>query len=652
MPGDYSSQQAAQQIGSDPRSMLPLRVAGSMQAWSTPAHKVGTTGSVYSYGGTPAISGTTVVGHRNLIHNGYAAHAVGSRSTLQGTSLTLLLGGGLYDVLTAKEAGAQVVTNLYDTSTAYALMNNGEAVFQATLGALYGASNEIFTVAGTVDTVTNGTANITGLGTLWTTSIIPGYAYVTSMAIARPGDVIRITQGANIFFHRIVSITSPTAMTIFPPWQGTTAGPGAGLAYQIGRTGYGSYSRVVSIFNSTSNTFFNYYAGNLRTPSTLPGTIECFTTNSTGTASSHFMCPQTSAALDIAANDIAYYKGFLLYGANSAIAWSVAGFPTSFVTAFGATDFPAGNITVVDNGDQFQTFEFIGDQLVALFRNGAWLVNPTGSVPEFNFYKLSEPIGASILTTISPEVLTDLTLLRPSCSARASVFYVSKTGLMELNGNVAQEVSQPVKVLTAIQNTIFGTPTWEPSTESIILYSKSQTSNLVYTIPTKSWSILDPSAWASGTAVGLTGDVGPGAGKLFAFFRFGAGYWDSGIGSICAVDGRTGGIATSTGLSSTSWQWASPVQIGGDSIDGFTFGGFQVEGLGLQSNATWTLYGGQDPYSLVVRDTGTIGANPQTDRLLYGSKIQDAFWAIVLAGTQTVQLVGANVYEGRAGRGR
>lgn len=639
----YSSAEAKGQIESDPRQMLPVRTTGSMYAWGTPAHKIGTAGSAYTYNGSPnSLPGVVVGGHTNLIHNGTAAHAVGNPSALTGGAtgpFTLLLGGGFYNVLTTKAAGSFIVANPVDISTLYFLNYNGEFVFRGTSGALYGAANEVFTSPGTV-TAANGSNVIVGAGTTFTTSNIPGYAYVLSKAIPQVGDMIRIVQAGVSYYHRIVTITSAVDMTIYPVYQG--AG-GAGLTYDLRRDGFGSYSRTVSIFDGTS-TYYNYYAGNSRSFA-VPGTIECVTSTF-----AHFTCPQTSAGLDVKAEDIAYYKGFLLYGAGSSISWSVAGFPTSFATGFGATDFPAGNITVVDNTDFFVSFEFIGDQLVALFFNSVWLVNPTGSVPEFNFYRLAEPVGANPLWGTGVEVPQDMIKFRPSCSARASVFYVSRTGLMELDGNVATNVSEPVSEIGQVL--VNGTPTWESMTQSVILRrAGDELDNFVYTIPTKSWSATDYGLITTQGGAGLTGTVISSFGRTAQFVRFGAAMWRSEDQQLVTVDGTIGGIEAGHAGATIAWKWATPVLSLGDDYDGFKFGGFQAEGQNV-ANSTFTVYAGRTPYTLAIWDTGTIGADPQTNRNLYGAKTDAPFVAVTLSGTHWVQLVGINIYDSRAARGR
>ena len=104
------------------------------------------------------------------------------------------------------------------------------------------------------------------------------------------------------------------------------------------------------------------------------GTIQAVAFHVGGGANAkHYMSPQTvdgsgsPIAPDIQADDLIYYKGFILYGAGSAIGWSAAGAPN--VLPFKDTDFPAKNVSVIDPTSYFITFESLGDQLIAFFSN-------------------------------------------------------------------------------------------------------------------------------------------------------------------------------------------------------------------------------------------------------------------------------------------
>jgi len=165
--------QSRVQIAADPRRMLPIRVAGPMYDWGTPAHTIGLSGAAYSYNGSltvPSPAGIELFGLSNMIHNGTAAHAIG-KINFEAGPITLNLGGvGFYDVIASEGINSQIISNQFTSNTQYTLMSNGEAAYRQTLAANYGASNELFTSAGTISQVTNGSTAILGAATLFTTA--------------------------------------------------------------------------------------------------------------------------------------------------------------------------------------------------------------------------------------------------------------------------------------------------------------------------------------------------------------------------------------------------------------------------------------------------------------------------------------------------
>ena len=380
------------QVYAGPTSFIPIWAAGPMYT-AAAAQLLGASGSAYRYG-TTKVGGTT-----NMLSNGnYLYPAIGPLQLPEGGSVdvTLLLGGlgaGNYDA-TTNARHSMVVTypnNNGLLGTSSFIFANGEFASYATsttVGANgYGARSEAFTTAGTVS-ATNGLNTITGAGTSFlTAALATAYAYTPSLNRPLVGDIIEIDQGGLSAYYRIASITDGTHLTIFPTFQGSTA---AGLAYAIRRTGYGSWCRPVIASLGSGNSSIIYYAGNVLTNQVIGingfpagfGTIEAISLSG---GNLHFMCPQNSANQDIQAVDVAFYKSYMLYGAGSTIGWSVAGFPTSLTTAFGATDFPAGNISAPFVNDCFVAFEYIADQLVAILRNSIWLIVPTGGVPEVFF---------------------------------------------------------------------------------------------------------------------------------------------------------------------------------------------------------------------------------------------------------------------------
>jgi hypothetical protein len=649
--------QSRYSVAGDPRKAIPIYAAGTMDV-SSPPHLIGLKGSAYKYGSQ--IMG----GHRNMIHNGGEAHSCYNPAS-PGTVMSLVLGLNTDGISALQQgglgtsgAGHVVITSTqFPTLTSYTLDAFGEMIYQATLGASgqFGAIKETFTIAGTVSQVTNGSPTITFAGTtLTTSSLTASYTYTPSKTLIQPGDVLAVTQGATVYYHRIKSVDLNTQLTVYPNWGGTSAGPGAGLGFSVYRTGYGSYSRVVQVFNSANGKFYCYYAGNSRDTTNF-GTIECYVLPD----NTHFMAPQTTAPLDITADDVILYKGYLLYGAGSTINWSAVGFPNAF--PFSATDFPASNITVIDNSDQFVSFEQIGDQVIAMFRNSLWLVYPTGSLPEFNFYRLPEPTGVNQTLGFNIGNLSSTIYLRqrPTTTGRASVFYISKAGLMISQGGPSQHLSETVDAYWGTNNSSTNALSWEPVTDSVIWGAAA--TNLLYTVPTQSWSFLDVS-FRTGNMMGYTAEVKSSNGLLAqSFRRFGPGFWDSTTQTIIFMDATAGGIdigqpGTTTTLNTFGWN--SPLVNLSDHYDDFIFGGFRPE-MRLSGSFTWEIWGGSNPYNMMLRQTGVVdGLSTQSARTLFGKKIDDAFVGIRIYGSgsstgfataQWAGLVGVNIYDAGTG---
>lgn len=646
--------QSRMMVEGDPRSAIPLHASGTMDV-SSPPHLIGLKGSAYKYGAT------VMGGARNLIHNGGEAHSCYNPTDL-GTQLSLTLGLSTDGVsaLTQGTFGLSgqghvgVVSTQFPTTSTYVLDAFGEMVYQSTIGSSgqFGAIKEVFTIAGTVSQVTNGSTTITFTGTtLTTSSLTAAYGYTPSKTTIQKGDIIAVTQGAVVYYHRIASINTNTNITVYPAWGGTTQGPAAGLGFSVYRTGYGSYSRVVQVYNSTNGKFYCYYAGNSRDIQNF-GTVECYVLPD----NTHFMCPQTTAALDVVADDVIMYKGFLLMGAGSAITWTAVGFPNAF--PFSATDFPASNITVIDNSDHFISFEQIGDQVIAMFQNSLWLVYPTGSLPEFNFYRLPEPIGVNQTSGLNVGAMSTAVYLRqrPTCTGRASVFYLSKAGLMISQGGPSQHLSETVDAFWGSGSNQTNALSWEPITDSVIWGSGGQ--NLLYTAPTQSWSVLDVS-FRTGNMIGLTAEVKSTNGLLFqSYRRFGPGFWDSTTQTIVLMDATPGGIDVgnpSFVTSASVWGWSSPIANLSDEYDSYVFGGFRIEGRGPSSisvGISWEVWGGATPYTMLLRDSGTVTQATANARSLLSKRQDDAFIAVKLSGSgnsQWIGLTGVSLYDAGSG---
>ena len=599
-------------------------------------------------------------GIQNMIANGDSLFAYGGygggNDILSPVALRLGVSGtsGGNVLSSLNEYGYVWATQRLDAGSHYSYFCNGEACYQDTnaTSSQLGASSETFKPTATTVTVTNGSPTVTASGnafgsgdaTLINATPPPGtnYGYTPSLNQVMPGDLILITDGANKYFHRVTNVISRTVLTIYPNYAGTG---GAGKSYSLYRTGYGSYSRIVPIYNSSNGLFYNYYAG-LYASNTFPGTIQCFTREASGAASSsHFTCPQNGASQDIKAADIVYYKSYLLYGYGSTVSWSVAGFPTSFTTGFGSTDFPATNVTVVANDDQFISFELVGDQLIAFFKNSIWEVQATGSVPEFNFYRIPEPVGALLWSTAATQT-NYLVYRRPTVSARNSVYYHSHTGLMQLSGRQTQNVATPAVRATWQQ---LGNETmnpglfWEPSTNTVwSTVPKSTNSSdygFVYNADANTWQIYDS---ANSTATS-SGQIVRGTSALPTVDNFGVFFYDGSGEKIRQLD-PTVGAPYAVGLGTAKWVWRTPIVSTGDEYGGFLIAGFQLDGN--YGSASFTVYAGKTPYIMSSVQTGTV--TQSGNRVLFGRKLDDAFVQIEFSGNTWATISACNLYpEGR-----
>lgn len=640
-------------IDDDPRRILRIPVGGLKDRQFYPVLGLAG-GSPDTLNGSLA-AGFTNVGLRNVLVTPSGAFAYAGPGEYAGNTVSLVFGDGVYDQMLTEYSGRIITLDFPDGVIDRVVFNNGSMVYRQTTNANFGASRELWPASqmpGTVDTVTNGSAAIVGLATTWSTAALDGagtaYAYKPSKDLLQPGDFIIIVQGAKNYRHRIVTITDPTHMTIYPVWQGTSAGPGAGLAYSILRDGYGSYSRVVPILNTTNNHWYLYYAGNWFARGAPYGTIECVEFSSNFATFAHYTCPQTSAPLDVQAVDVALYKGYLLYGAGTSVSWSVVGFPTSFTTGFGATDFPAGNTTVVQLDDEFVAFGNLGEELIALFRKSVWRIVPTGVAPptgsEFNFFKIPEVLGASTDTQFALGTGTFLRQ-RPCKSARNAIYYNSAEGLTRLSGSGVEKVSYDVDVLSvnlpASQSC--SQVTYEPMTDSVFWHSGKE-HGLALCYPTKAWSLIDlggSTGWSGAPANDvniirfLTGDIGTS--RYFATRSFTMGYWDWTDNKIKFINQETGGIGnflTTAAPVLGMWVWTTPVLSLGDAPESFRVGGMAFEGMNASgSSVTVQCWGGNNPLALKDRGKVLLVGPTQATRLRFGKKMDDPYVAFTIYGT-------------------
>jgi hypothetical protein len=599
-------------IEGEPFAAVPITIGGTVS--NTPAHEIGLSGGAYRYGGT------VVNGTKNLIPISNA-HA-----TLPPFSANF----GSYSFDLGKVAGTnspfhcplQTLNTRYLYQVNATMMSDGEVIGNGTP-----AGNEIFTTAGTV-TITNGNATITGSGTAWTTNTLAAtYAYTPALNAIQRNDVIQVTHPTSgTVYYRIKTVTDATHLVVFPTPAETTA---SGCAYTILRTGYGSYSRVVPITEADGTIWF-YYAGmQYFSPYPLYPTLMAFNASASPT---HQMGPT-----GIQAADIAYYKSYLLYGYGSSIGWSVPGFPTTF--PFASADLPASSITVITAGseDRFISFEYLGDQLIALFMKSIWIVqqNPGQTQANaFSFYKLPEVQGtlseftnknyADVATTWAGD---DLALSRPSCSADGAVYYLSAGGVMELTGTSgANSISSDVDDILPHAGTIH----WDQVTDSLIVEQFSDPM-FVYSRPSKAWYL---STWKK--AFG-TSDNTSSAEMVSRSLRWT--YYDGTSIKGTLTTGSSSVLDRPYASPTDAWSWASPIVNLSDIYPQFTTGGLRIdcEAPGLTTaNITISVYGGRSPYSMLQQGSSftynaAIGTPSARDMINF--KVDFPFVAVTLSGT-------------------
>jgi len=675
------------QIDAGATPCIPVWATGSLVS-AVPAHLMGLEGTAWEYGGLLVDTGA-----RNLFSNGEVVHPLltPSESAELGVSprVSLILGGGVYRADGFNPAiGFNLLPAPYALVSSYSagelsqvnMIVSGEFIELATDATFYGAAAEEFNQApaSTVDVV-NGDFNVAGNGTTWTTDTLfgPYGTYTPVLNRIVEGDLIGIGSAGSRQWYRITLVTSPTAMTIWPAYQGTTA---VNQDYKILRTGYGSMSRIVYIPDDANDTIWAYYAGNRGHRGTTGddrvghGRIEA------RKLGGHVMAPIGVDGSDVpvagskqSANDVAYYKGFLLYGAGRAVGWSKAGFPQAF--PFGPDDFPTANISVLEPSGDFVSFEFLGDQLVAIFTDGMWLVQATGIVPEFAFYRLPEPTGALISRQLDPQIgpatgpgaVTRLAYGRPTCSGRSSIFYLSAEGLMQLAGGVAVCVSEPVGNLNYFllgQQTagVQAVPnlSWEPGRDIVFCAPRRFTNDfLIYMVGLKSWHRL-ALQMTGGTIlpVGITAGVFPKGGPVPRALSYGYISAES-VGTIARVqtidwEVSPGDVLNVTATAGTSggWLWTSPIIDLSQIYANFKFGGFLVMARASRALTppvllTWNVWAGSSPYNLSRRQTATLDytfGSPDSRQLL-GAVQDDPYIAITLQGLRWVELAGVLVFS-------
>ena len=677
-PGGYPISRF--QIAGDPSEFYPIWAAGSLDAMA-PAFLQDNRGGAYRYG-----AGSVLGGVQNMISDGTVLRSIigGVDPFPLNPDISLILAAfnaGALDQITGNVVpnqrvilAANPVPGLPYSVTPFVLAN-GEFAFQPTNASGYGAVSETFSFAAATLSVTAGSNTVTSTlaNAFGSASTLPGYGYTPGNNSPGVGDLILINQGGTIYSYRICACPGGgTTATIAPAWQGTTA---AGLAYTIIRTGYGSWSNVVRLFvplpGPPAITTLNlYYAGQDFGPaSTLVttgqnawGTINCIQIGNGPIK--HFMAPQTSAPATAFAVDVEYYKGFLLYGAGPGISWSVAGFPSSNTTAFGATDLPALNTSAFNTSGNFYKFARIGEQVLAIFDDSIWLVQATGSVPEFAFYRLPGICGAAPKIIPDPVINVGGSGLNnqifgcalSSVSGPDSAYYQAPGGSKRISGLTQERLGQKIESIFASAPS--GANNWTTTTYDDAfggLFSNGN-SGLLFTPDTASWSFVNTGAGTFALSAGEWN--APTFGR--AIRNLNLTWWkNKRIQRLLLNDSGFENTEPTAATVIPNWIWASPIISVGDAYE-FIYGGFRIlaraalAAVGLV-NLTWSVYGGASPYAMVLKEgplTVDYSAGTPSARDVVGTKQDDAFLGFVLTGTNYIELAGIWLYNANSKRGR
>lgn len=611
------------------------------------AHEGGLDGSVYQWRG--AAAGTR--GFQNLVRK------FGSVFPLYDNSVSNLVG----DLLLASGTANEAVTTRYglmfgegnDNGSIYYAAFGGEFIGAFTNTTNYGARWEDLTVAGTVST-TIGSPLLVGVGTNFTTAPLTGpYAYTPSFNVPREGDVIGVGAAGSRIWYRIVSITGATTLTIYPNAVTLTAG----VPYVIRRTGRGSYSRVFRL-NVGGQAFF-YYAGNVQARfdvGTFPGTVEAvadFPPVSNGSRT-HWMAPETVDALGAPtgfapqALDVAWFKGYILYLTPTGVGWSRPGGPSGAAgTAFGTLDFPAQNVSAFAPNDQGVSFEFLGDQLIAIFENSLWLVQATGSKPDFTFYRLAEPSGCLFTSRVTGLDYPTVEWGRPTAAGRGAIYYIGAEGVMKNEGATSTCISAPVASHPAMSPTDPVNLSFDPGLDLLqVRTSIVPADTLVYQPDLDAWCELQ---WTTGGTNRLGMTFGPGfytsdlaSSPSRRPARFTYGYYDQVTGRIhrSIYNPATGQEAVTLG---DGFLWRSPLVNLPKEYPGFQLAGVIIDARGpAAASLAWQLVGGNSPYSVRQIDAGTFlyETGFETFKRSLGAKTDFSYVGVRLSGTGWIELSG------------
>jgi len=670
----------------DPSNDIRITPGGMVSA--IPAHLIGLRGS------TPYRDNAALVnGFANLVSlNGQTAVPFANTPSDSFTfgSGSLLLGGpspGSFDCVDVARQNllSQIMSANDETSLVKSIpVFNSEGILQATAAMVYGAYQEPFVKSGTGVTVTAGSNVFAGNGgTTWNVDLLlGGYgipAANLSLNLILPGDVIGVNNAAGTArtWFRILAVPAAAAMTVFPTPTAGNPAIGANRDYIILRTGYGGYSRGVAI-QRPDLFFYFYYAGTAynfgaANGSNGHGVLQAFKFSA---ANTHQMAPETVDALGVTtgfppiADDVAYYKGFLLYGADTAVSWSRGGFP--FGLGFTTTDFPASNITVVDPTSRFVSFEYLGDQLIAIFEESIWLISATGSIPEFAFYRLPEILSVQQPSALEPcGIANSYVRGRPSTTGRGAVFYQSNRGIEQLSGGLSQEASAPIQNIIArsfeIPNFSQSFLSWSDDFDLLwVRPAWGETGkSLVYCPGSQDWSIIDIKPPQGRSVVAITAGVPNSTRQGDLQRRWHVGYYetlfDAGVvgtngGNARTVNNTPDGFGFLFQPGLQTWLWRTPIIPAGLRYPDFSLAGFLIDAYTTQAavQINWVLYGGISPYNMFQRDAGGIllsssGAQFGTawlnSRARLGKKVDDPFLMLELSGAFWVQLAGIILFN-------
>jgi len=647
------------QIAGDPSPYFPLWAAGSMFT-TNPAHFMEARGGAYRYGRL------IVGGIRNLYTDGNVLRPImaGATKIVNGPRQLLLggLAGGMYDaILEGRNQFCYTAPNNNQILSA-GIVVNGEICHADTTTAAngYGAMKEGFTFAASTLTATFNATNV--LATLANAfagaAVLTGpYAYNPNFPNPRNGDILEIVDGTSRFF-RLYAIAG-NAARIFPAYTGPG---GAGLTYRIWRTGYGSWSRLVQLYNG--NNRMGYYAGSTTTNQDLTG-------GGVGTlmavdmaTGAHYASPHLVDALgadtgvEARAVDVCYFKGYLLYGARGAISWTVPGFPTNFATGFGATDLPAASTSAINIDGNFLFFEQIGDQVLAFFESAIYLVQATGVVPEFTVYKVSDCVAPLLPGIRDPQRDSSIdsntvAYTRPSAPGRGTLYYASEEGIEQLAGMSPKPISRPVETYNFPGNDGSFMLHYDRGLNALLWIDAKQNRGLMYQPDYDYWFEINLSdlgetrGLASVLATNSPGSPAVGGYPARRYRQSTLAYWRVTDHNIYAL--QPGQLdPDSTAVSEISWQIAFPIVSCGDVYDTFQFGGFKplLRAAAAASDLNWEVFEGSNPYLMISRQQGTFDSDLGlgNSREILGAKSDADFIALRLFGFRFVELVGAAIY--------